>query len=78
MHSSRMRTVRCSSRLPGLSVQGGVCPGGVCPGWGVVCSGGCLPQCMLGHTSPPLWTEFLTRACEDITFPKLRLRTVKI
>ena len=25
---------------------------------------------------PPLWTEFLTHACENITFPQLRLRTV--
>ena len=24
----------------------------------------------------PLWTEFLTHACENITFPQLRLRTV--
>ena len=26
----------------------------------------------------PLWTEFLTYACENITFQELRLRTVKI
>ena len=49
MHSSRMRTVRCSGRL------GGVCLGGVCPGlcvsleWGVCPEGGvflegCLPR----------------------------------
>ena len=25
-----------------------------------------------------LWTEFLAHACENITFPQLRLRTVKI
>ena len=41
-----MRTIHCSSRLPG--------------------GGGCLP----------LWTEFLTHACENITFLQLRLRTV--
>ena len=29
MHSSRMRTIRCSSRL---LEEGGVCPGGVYPG----------------------------------------------
>ena len=54
MHSSRMRTVRCSSRLSGgVSAQGegclpsgGVCleKGGVCPGgvslWGVCLGGG--------------------------------------
>ena len=28
--------------------------------------------------SPPSLTEFLTHACENITFPQLRLRTVKI
>ena len=39
----------------------GVCPGGVCLGGGV-------------HL-PPL-TEFLTHACENITFPQLRLRRV--
>ena len=33
MHSSRMRTVRCSSHLGGgLYARGGVCLRGVCPG----------------------------------------------
>ena len=41
---------------------GGVCPGSVCQG---------------GVHLPPLWTEFLTHTCENITFPQLRLRTVK-
>ena len=49
----------------------------------------CLPQCVVGHlpvggVSAPvhtgiqlhLWTEFLTHACENITFPQLLLRTV--
>ena len=62
MQSSRMRIVRCSSRLPGGGVS--AWPGGVSP-WGV-------------YTSPlPLWTKFLTHACENITFLQLRLRTVK-
>ena len=39
MHSSRMRTVHCSSRL-----LGGCLPGGVCLGGGGVCPGGCLPR----------------------------------
>ena len=48
MHSSRMRTVRCSGRLMGGGVfaqgvcvcpLGDVCPGGVCPG-----GGECLPR----------------------------------
>ena len=30
------------------------------------------------HARPRLWTEFLTHAFENITFPQLRLRTVKI
>ena len=51
----------------------------------VRCSGrrvGCLPQCMLGYMpsgcwdTPRLWTEFLTHACENITFPQLLLWTV--
>ena len=49
---------------------------------------GCLPQCMLGYLPggvcpvhagihiPPRWTEFLTHAGENITFPQLLLRTV--
>ena len=41
---------------------GGVClEGGVCP----------------GCTQLSLWTEFLTHARENITFPQLLLRTVK-
>ena len=80
MHSSRIRTVRCSGRRGG----GGVClgrwvsaqEGGVCPGRG------CLPRAgsdpVHAGIHPPLWTEFLTHACENITFPQLLLRTVKI
>ena len=50
------------------------------PAW---CMLGYTPpvQCMLGYTYPvhagiPPWTEFLTHACENITFPQLLLRTV--
>ena len=62
-----MSTVRCSSRLlrgclPGGCLSRGVCRGGVC----------------LGVYTSPLWTEFLTHACENIAFPQLRLRTVTI
>ena len=59
--------------------MGGVCPGGVCPG-------GCLPRrlsarglCLPrggGVCTPPPWTEFLAHACENITFPQLRLGAV--
>ena len=51
----------------------------------------CLPGGLLGGVDPldpeadtspppprgPLWTEFLTHACENISFPQLLLRTVK-
>ena len=130
MHSSRMRTVRCSGRLGGclsggylprgggclprgclsrgyvclgsvsaggclhrgvylgvsalgvsaqggclpsiVSAQGGVCLagvclGGVCLGWGAY-PGGCTP--------PPV--DRMTDACENITFPQLLLRMVKM
>ena len=30
------------------------------------------------YTPPSLWTEFVTHACENITFPQLRPRTVKM
>ena len=73
MHSSRMRTVRSSSRLLG----GGICPregglpkGGVCPGGCV----SCIPVCNGANTPPPV--DRMTDRCKNITFPKLRLRTV--
>ena len=88
MHSSRMRTVRCSSRLLGVEVGrlsargvglGRVCPEGMSAQTVGVCPDGgqCLSQCMLGYTPPPPWTEFLTHTCENIAFLQLRLRTVK-
>ena len=52
MHSSRMRTVRCSSRLLG-------------GGWDV-CPGVCVPGRVC--TPPRLWTQFLTHACETLSF----------
>ena len=51
----------------GVSTQGGVWLGGVYPG-------GCLPGgniCLLGvcwDTTPPLWTEWMTDTCKNITF----------
>ena len=58
-----MRTVQCSDRLrEGVSARGGVFLE-----WGVYPGG-----------VHPLWTEFLTHACENITFPKLRLQMVNI
>ena len=63
MHSSRMRTVRSSSRLLG----GGVCPDGCL-------ARGCIAACTRIDT--PLWTEWLTDRCKNIAFPQLRFRTV--
>ena len=90
MHSSRMRTVRCSGRLGGdlprgVSSRGCVCPGedGVCPGEDGVCPGedgvypgedGVCPG--LVYTSPTV--DRITDACENITFPQLLLRTVNM
>ena len=63
IHSSRIRTVRCRGRLLG----GSVCPGECLPR-------GCLPKEVCVHR--PLWTEWLTDRCKNITFPQLLLRTV--
>ena len=51
----------------GVSAQGARLP------WG------CLPGGVSQHAlrQTPLWTEWLTDRCKNITFPQLRLRTVK-
>ena len=65
MHSSRKRTVRCSSHRGKEFLPGGCLPGGV-------------SACREVYTSPPpLWTDFYI-CCENITFPQLLLRTVNI
>ena len=69
MHSSTMRAIRCSD---GLLVGGG---GGCLPKRGVSAEGVCIPACTEADTLP-LWTEWLTDRCKNITFPQLRLRTV--
>ena len=77
IHSSRMRTVRSSGRLLG----GEVCPGGMVSAGG----GGCLPRvvsawgvCIPACTwADPLSVGRMTDRCKNITFPQLRLRTVK-
>ena len=55
----------------GVCAQGGVCPGGCLPG------GSAQRDVCLGGVYTPR-TEFLTHACENITFPQLRLRTVNM
>ena len=87
MHSSRMHTVWFSGRL----WYGGMCtrsctpldphPMSTHPRPHIQLSTHTLPKCMLRY--PPLqpslsWTEWLTRACENITFKQLRLQAVKI
>ena len=60
--------------LVGVCLGGGGCAGGIC--MGCVCSGGVSAPVHAGIQTPLLWTEFLTHACENITFLQLRLRTV--
>ena len=74
MHSSRMRTVCSSSRLlPG----GCVCfrGGCVCFLVGVCFLGGVYPSMHWGRHPP---VDRMTDRCKNITFPQIRLRTVKI
>ena len=65
---------------PGGSALGGVCPGGGVVysggGWGGVCSGGGLSQHALRQT--PLWTEWMTDRCKNITLATTSLRPVII
>ena len=91
MHSSRMRTAHCSSRLgggggiflKGCLPRGDVCLGAGCLPNGGVCLGRHLPQTQ--KQTPP-WTQRqtplpvnrITDRCENIAFPQLLLWTVKI
>ena len=64
--------------LPRGCLLWSVCPGGVCPGGvypGGVYPGGCITAC---NGADPLWTEFLTLTCENITFPQLLFRMITI
>ena len=85
MHSSRMRTARFSGCL-GLSALGrGVCLGlCVCPKGGGL-PRGCLPKGCLPRGVHPLPIACydtpsirITDKCKNITFPRIRLRAVKI
>ena len=70
MHSSGMRVVRCSSRLPEgcLSVR--------VSALGVSACRGCLPARGITHYTYPLPPCGQTDTCEKITFPQLMLQTV--
>ena len=69
---------------PSMHWAGDFCPGGV-SALGVSVRGVSVRgawgrhnppvQCMLGSIPLPPWTEFLTHACENITFPQLLLGT---
>ena len=71
MHSSRIRTVRCSGHLLG----GGVSPGGCLPRWAVSLEGLCLGGvCFLGGRVParhPLPMNRIRQARKNITLPQL-------
>ena len=54
-----------------VSAREGCVPRVACMPGGMRASGACV-----ACTPPPLWTEFLTHACENITFPQLLLRAV--
>ena len=73
MHSSRMRTVSCNGCLGGA--WGCVCVPRGLSGQGGFLAWGVYPLGPRGKHSP-LWTEFLTHACENITFSQLLLPTV--
>ena len=66
--------------LSGRCLPRGCLPGGVCPSacWDSQPPGQTRGVSALVHAGihTPLWTEFLTHACENITFPQLRLRMV--
>ena len=72
MHSCRMRTAHLLPVSPSMYLPDGCTWLG---GWGwggwCICPGGCT--CLglyLPRYSPPLWTEFLTHATENITLPQ--------
>ena len=100
MHSSRMRTVRCSGHLschacmplathtplphmpPAMHASLPHLPHTPLPHTHPchtclpLATHAPLPRMPPCHTPHPMWTEFLTHACENITFPQLLLRTV--
>ena len=54
----------------GLFAQGVSAQGGICPGVGLLrecLPGVCIQACT--EADNPLWAEFLTHACDNITFP---------
>ena len=72
MHSSRMRATHLLT--VSRSAQWGICLGVVCLG-GASAQGDVCPMACWDTPRPP-WTEFLTHACKNITFPQLLFRVV--
>ena len=72
LHSSRMRTARSLTVSPSMLCWGGVAGPGGCLVRGVAWSGGGgIPACTEADPPPPpLWTEFLTHASENIILPQ--------
>ena len=64
MHSSRMRTARSLTVSRSICRGGGLSALGGVPAQGVYLRGGACPGI------PPLCTEFLTHATENITLPQ--------
>ena len=79
MHTARSLTVSPSMHCAGGSAPrvvpglGGPAPGGCLvrgmSGWGGAWSGGGIAACIEADP-PPLWTEFMTHASENITLPQ--------
>ena len=83
MHSSRMRTARFSGCLGGggclprgCVCLGGCLPRGVCPGMYTSWTQRQTPQLHARIHTPPV--NRITDRCKNITFPRIRLRAVKI
>ena len=79
MHSSRMRTARFSGHLGGGGgvEQGVVCLDGGCLHGGVYVGGG-GGRGSDRHSRRHPYVDRMAYACENITFPQLRLRAVNI
>ena len=71
-----MRTVGCSGRLKGCLARGVCLPRGCLPKGRISAQRGLPGGLVSAQGVTPLWTEFLTHACENITFPQLLLGTV--
>ena len=71
LHSSRMHIARLLTVYPCMHCAGGMPgPGGCLLSEGGYLLRGVVSQHALRQTPPPPWTEFLTHATENITFPQ--------